>query len=253
MLSWPCSWIWICNVTQPEKIKNQMAEVAACLKLDLNTPIPMLKTMPIQPENRDGVYSGVREEIKKAYLSVIWGTVRLVANFVLPSLVFCFLLVLMYSPNPIATGSVLLQVLLQPIEAHQNKTRTTTTTTMAEKKAQAKPYLRPSSRMWIILAYKNTDNPLYPSPLSIMSNKGNGEKGKKNQLKFSSCWYLHAIRTRLPVCPYNIRIEQANTQAYNIQWCCFPIVLWYEIGRQLEHLQASLLAYHQHYWLDPGC
>ncbi|KAF8951731.1 hypothetical protein BGZ52_010003 [Haplosporangium bisporale] len=42
----------------PEKIKNQMAEVAACLKLDLNTPIPMLKTMPIQPENRDGVYSG---------------------------------------------------------------------------------------------------------------------------------------------------------------------------------------------------
>jgi len=66
MLSWPCSWIWICNVTQPEKIKNQMAEVAACLKLDLNTPIPMLKTMPIQPENRDGVYSGVREEIKKS-------------------------------------------------------------------------------------------------------------------------------------------------------------------------------------------
>ncbi|KAF9325492.1 hypothetical protein BG006_011036 [Podila minutissima] len=42
----------------PEKIKNQMAEVAACLKLDLNTPIPMLKTMPVQPENRDGVYSG---------------------------------------------------------------------------------------------------------------------------------------------------------------------------------------------------
>ncbi|KAG0333373.1 hypothetical protein BG000_009229, partial [Podila horticola] len=42
----------------PEKIKNQMAEVAACLKLDLNTPIPMLKTMDIQPENRDGVYSG---------------------------------------------------------------------------------------------------------------------------------------------------------------------------------------------------
>ena len=45
--------------------KNQMAEVAACLKLDLNTPIPMLKTMPIQPENRDGVYSGVREDRKK--------------------------------------------------------------------------------------------------------------------------------------------------------------------------------------------
>lgn len=49
-------------VPQPEKIKNQMAEVAACLKLDLNTPIPMLKTMPVQPENRDGVYSGVRKE-----------------------------------------------------------------------------------------------------------------------------------------------------------------------------------------------
>ncbi|KAK3846844.1 MAG: hypothetical protein J3R72DRAFT_432540 [Linnemannia gamsii] len=37
----------------PEKIKNQMAEVAACLKLDVNTPIPMLKTIPIQPENQD--------------------------------------------------------------------------------------------------------------------------------------------------------------------------------------------------------
>ncbi|KAF9094151.1 hypothetical protein BGX23_002470 [Mortierella sp. AD031] len=37
----------------PEKIKNQMAEVAACLKLDANTPIPMLKTVPIQPENQD--------------------------------------------------------------------------------------------------------------------------------------------------------------------------------------------------------
>ncbi|KAF9425140.1 hypothetical protein BGZ94_007809 [Podila epigama] len=38
----------------PEKIKNQMMEVAACLKLDINTPIPMLKTVPIQPENHDG-------------------------------------------------------------------------------------------------------------------------------------------------------------------------------------------------------
>ncbi|KAF9107000.1 hypothetical protein BGX29_007683 [Mortierella sp. GBA35] len=38
---------------RPEKIKNQMAEVAACLKLDANTPIPMLKTVPIQPENQD--------------------------------------------------------------------------------------------------------------------------------------------------------------------------------------------------------
>ncbi|GJJ68173.1 hypothetical protein EMPS_00519 [Entomortierella parvispora] len=37
----------------PEKIKNQMMEVAACLKLDINAPIPMLKTMPVQPENRD--------------------------------------------------------------------------------------------------------------------------------------------------------------------------------------------------------
>jgi hypothetical protein len=30
-----------------------MAEVAACLKLDVNTPIPMLKTIPIQLENQD--------------------------------------------------------------------------------------------------------------------------------------------------------------------------------------------------------
>ncbi|KAF9954038.1 hypothetical protein BGZ72_004958 [Mortierella alpina] len=43
----------------PEKIKNQMAEVAACLKLDVNSPMPMLKTMPVQPENRDSSYSGV--------------------------------------------------------------------------------------------------------------------------------------------------------------------------------------------------
>ncbi|KAF9916921.1 hypothetical protein FBU30_001074 [Linnemannia zychae] len=37
----------------PEKIKNQMAEVAACLRLDANAPIPTLKTVPIQPENQD--------------------------------------------------------------------------------------------------------------------------------------------------------------------------------------------------------
>ncbi|KAI8602100.1 hypothetical protein EDD21DRAFT_372762 [Dissophora ornata] len=42
----------------PDKIKNQMAEVAACLKLDLSTPMPMLKTISIQPENRENVYSG---------------------------------------------------------------------------------------------------------------------------------------------------------------------------------------------------
>ncbi|KAG0049830.1 hypothetical protein BGZ83_005357 [Gryganskiella cystojenkinii] len=36
----------------PEKIKNQMMEVAACLKMDMNAPIPMLKTIPIQPENQ---------------------------------------------------------------------------------------------------------------------------------------------------------------------------------------------------------
>jgi len=30
-----------------------MMEVAACLKLDINAPIPMLKTMSIQPENMD--------------------------------------------------------------------------------------------------------------------------------------------------------------------------------------------------------
>ncbi|KAG9327805.1 hypothetical protein KVV02_000251 [Mortierella alpina] len=42
----------------PEKIKNQMAEVAACLKLDVNSPMPMLKTMPVQPEDRDSSYSG---------------------------------------------------------------------------------------------------------------------------------------------------------------------------------------------------
>ncbi|KAG0313000.1 hypothetical protein BGZ99_009153 [Dissophora globulifera] len=41
-----------------DKIKNQMMEVAACLKLDVNTPMPMLKTMPIQPENRENVYTG---------------------------------------------------------------------------------------------------------------------------------------------------------------------------------------------------
>ncbi|KAG0252226.1 hypothetical protein BG011_007108 [Mortierella polycephala] len=43
----------------PEKIKNQMMEVAACLKLDANEPIPMLKTVPIQPENRDEANTGV--------------------------------------------------------------------------------------------------------------------------------------------------------------------------------------------------
>ncbi|KAF9921900.1 hypothetical protein BGZ65_009988 [Modicella reniformis] len=42
----------------PEKIKNQMMEVAACLKLDLNSPMPALKTMPVQPENQEDVYTG---------------------------------------------------------------------------------------------------------------------------------------------------------------------------------------------------
>ncbi|KAF9091205.1 hypothetical protein BGX27_002060 [Mortierella sp. AM989] len=42
----------------PEKIKNQMMEVAACLKLDLNSPMPVLKTMPVLPENRENVYNG---------------------------------------------------------------------------------------------------------------------------------------------------------------------------------------------------
>ncbi|KAF9181186.1 hypothetical protein BGZ51_001957 [Haplosporangium sp. Z 767] len=45
----------------PEKIKNQMMEVAACLKLDANEPIPMLKTVPIQPENHEDAYTGVGE------------------------------------------------------------------------------------------------------------------------------------------------------------------------------------------------
>ncbi|KAI1314620.1 hypothetical protein EDD11_001919 [Mortierella claussenii] len=40
-----------------DKIKNQMMEVAACLKLDMNTPMPMLKTMPIQ-DNRENIYNG---------------------------------------------------------------------------------------------------------------------------------------------------------------------------------------------------
>ncbi|KAF9201359.1 hypothetical protein BGZ49_008390 [Haplosporangium sp. Z 27] len=42
----------------PEKIKNQMMEVAACLKLDLNAPMPALKTIPVLPENRENVYNG---------------------------------------------------------------------------------------------------------------------------------------------------------------------------------------------------
>ncbi|KAF9165459.1 hypothetical protein BGX21_001681 [Mortierella sp. AD011] len=41
-----------------EKIKNQMMEVAACLKLDLNAPMPVLKTMPVQSEDRENVYNG---------------------------------------------------------------------------------------------------------------------------------------------------------------------------------------------------
>ncbi|KAF9354258.1 hypothetical protein BGX26_007918 [Mortierella sp. AD094] len=44
----------------PDKIKNQMMEVAACLKLDLNAPMPVLKTMPILPENRENVYNGIK-------------------------------------------------------------------------------------------------------------------------------------------------------------------------------------------------
>ncbi|KAI8358658.1 hypothetical protein B0O80DRAFT_423722 [Mortierella sp. GBAus27b] len=43
----------------PEKIKNQMMEVAACLKLDLDAPMPVLKTVPVQPENRENVYTGI--------------------------------------------------------------------------------------------------------------------------------------------------------------------------------------------------
>ncbi|KAK3821472.1 MAG: hypothetical protein J3Q66DRAFT_333402 [Benniella sp.] len=41
----------------PEKIKNQMMEVAACLKLDLNTPMPVLKTVPVQPESREDLHT----------------------------------------------------------------------------------------------------------------------------------------------------------------------------------------------------
>ncbi|KAG0351215.1 hypothetical protein BC939DRAFT_435120 [Gamsiella multidivaricata] len=42
----------------PDKIRNQMMEVAACLKLDMNTPMPTLKTVPIDGENRESLYSG---------------------------------------------------------------------------------------------------------------------------------------------------------------------------------------------------
>ncbi|KAG0062389.1 hypothetical protein BGZ89_010693 [Linnemannia elongata] len=49
----------------PEKIKNQMAEVAACLKLDVNTPIPMLKTIPIQPENQDPAANHAPEQVDR--------------------------------------------------------------------------------------------------------------------------------------------------------------------------------------------
>ncbi|KAG9065262.1 hypothetical protein KI688_002585 [Linnemannia hyalina] len=49
----------------PEKIKNQMAEVAACLKLDVNTPIPMLKTIPIQPENQDPATNHAPEQVDR--------------------------------------------------------------------------------------------------------------------------------------------------------------------------------------------
>ncbi|KAG0297798.1 hypothetical protein BGZ96_004727 [Linnemannia gamsii] len=49
----------------PEKIKNQMAEVAACLKLDINTPIPMLKTIPIQPENQDPAANHAPEQVDR--------------------------------------------------------------------------------------------------------------------------------------------------------------------------------------------
>ncbi|KAG0324702.1 hypothetical protein BG004_003383 [Podila humilis] len=51
----------------PEKIKNQMAEVAACLKLDIDTPIPMLKTIPIQPENHDSGYLTGQPEPSNRY------------------------------------------------------------------------------------------------------------------------------------------------------------------------------------------
>ncbi|KAF9154035.1 hypothetical protein BG015_002038 [Linnemannia schmuckeri] len=49
----------------PEKIKNQMAEVAACLKLDVNTPIPILKTIPIQPENQDPAANHAPEQVDR--------------------------------------------------------------------------------------------------------------------------------------------------------------------------------------------
>ncbi|KAG0310448.1 hypothetical protein BGZ97_012550 [Linnemannia gamsii] len=49
----------------PEKIKNQMAEVAACLKLDVNTPIPMLKTIPIQLENQDPAANHAPEQVDR--------------------------------------------------------------------------------------------------------------------------------------------------------------------------------------------
>ncbi|KAK3840561.1 MAG: hypothetical protein JOS17DRAFT_785582 [Linnemannia elongata] len=49
----------------PEKIKTQMAEVAACLKLDVNAPIPMLKTIPIQPENQDPAANHAPEQVDR--------------------------------------------------------------------------------------------------------------------------------------------------------------------------------------------
>ncbi|KAF9896488.1 hypothetical protein BX616_007346 [Lobosporangium transversale] len=33
-------------------------EVAACLKLDMNSPMPTLKTIPVLADNRENVYNG---------------------------------------------------------------------------------------------------------------------------------------------------------------------------------------------------
>ncbi|KAF9972267.1 hypothetical protein BGZ73_004652 [Actinomortierella ambigua] len=37
----------------PDRIKSQMMEVAACLRLDLDTPMPVLKTIPVRNEERE--------------------------------------------------------------------------------------------------------------------------------------------------------------------------------------------------------